>query len=87
MSIVKGSAASEFLIGRRFTSTDSTASRREKAARRMLRRRAIRQASSIERAILKARRELLDVRDLSDNSHAARRNVIALREERRGSRI
>jgi len=76
-------------VGRRFESTDSTDSTAigplygDKIARRIHRKRALRQASGIEGALAEARRRNADTRAMASNSHEARR---AIEEDRRLAR-
>lgn len=65
-------------IGRRFTSADPDATGPlygDKFARRILRRRGIRAASRIERALDAVRRRNADTRAMASNSHEARRAI------------
>lgn len=73
-------------VGRRFTNADSDAVGplyHDKVARRIHRRRAIRGASRIERALDAVRKRNADTRAMASNSHEARR---AIEEDRRIAR-
>lgn len=56
--------------------------RRDKHRRRIGRRRGIREASSIEKALAKLRKENYEAQSLATNSHEAKRYVAMARRER-----
>ena len=78
--------------GRRFKSVDGETHGRtgrlkrgvwcNKIARRIERRRALRQSSRVEMAIIKARATIHEAQSLATNSHEAKRYIAALRKER-----